>query len=88
MLLREHASRLDEEGLRLFNVIVSNTQVMANLINDLLALSRLGRHQVKKSSIELAGMARKVFEQLREQEPERDLQLTLQDLPKAWGDHS
>jgi light-regulated signal transduction histidine kinase (bacteriophytochrome) len=88
MLLGEHAAQLDEEGLRLFNVIVTNTQIMANLINDLLALSRLGRHQIRKSSIDLSGLARQVFERLREQEPERDLQLTVQNLPQAWGDHS
>lgn len=88
MLLGEHAVRLDEEGLRLFNVIVKNTKIMANLINDLLALSRLGRQQIRKSSIDLAAMGRQVFELLREQEPQRDLQLTLQEMPKAWGDLS
>ncbi len=61
---------------------------MAKLIDDLLALSRLGRQQIRKSSIDLAAMARQVFEQLREQEPERDLQLTVQELPQAWGDPS
>jgi PAS domain S-box-containing protein len=88
MLLGEYATQLDEEGLRLFNVIVSNTQTMGNLIDDLLGLSRLGRHQIRKSAIDLAAMARKVFEQFQGQEPERDLQLSVQDLPKAWGDHS
>jgi light-regulated signal transduction histidine kinase (bacteriophytochrome) len=88
MLLGEHASRLDEEGFRLFNVIVSNTQIMANLINDLLALSRLGRHQIRKSSVNLEAAARQVFEQLQEQELERELRLTVQSLPKAWGDHA
>ena len=33
-------------------------------------------------------MARQVFEQLQVQEPDRDLQLAVQDLPPAWGDHS
>lgn len=70
MLPREQVSSLDEEGLRLFNVIVSNTLIMARLIDDLLALSRLGRHQIRKSSTDLAATARQVFEQLQGQEPE------------------
>ena len=49
MLVGEHASQLDKEGLRLLDVIVNNTQIMSNLIDDLLALSRLGRQQIRKS---------------------------------------
>jgi PAS domain S-box-containing protein len=88
MLGGEHASQLDKEGLRLLDVIVNNTQIMTNIIDDLLALSRLGRQQIRKSSIDLAAMAGQVFDQLQEQEQDKDLQLTIQDLPKAWGDYS
>ncbi len=89
MLLGEHAAQLDEEGLRLFNVIVTNTQTMANLINDLLALSRLGRQQVRKSRNDLFAMVGQVFKLLHDVEPEREVQLTVQpDLPPAWGDPS
>ena len=88
ILLNERASGLDEEGLRLLDVIVSNTQVMTRLIDDLLALSRLGRQQIIKAQINLAEMARKVFELLQVQEPDRDLQLVVSDLPPAWGEPS
>jgi len=88
ILVGEYAARLDEEGRRLLDVIINNTQIMDGLINDLLALSRLGRHQVRKSFIDLAALARQIFEQERSQEPDRDLQLTVQDLPQAWGDPS
>ncbi|HAY20698.1 MAG TPA: hypothetical protein DCY27_00710, partial [Desulfobacterales bacterium] len=90
MLVSEHPAQLDKEGHRLLNVIVVNTQIMANLIDDLLALSRTGRHQIKKSSIDLAAMTRQDFERLRgeEAEAERDIRLTIQDLPQAWGDPS
>jgi PAS domain S-box-containing protein len=88
MLSREHAAMLDDEGLRRLNVIVDNTQVMDRLIDDLLALSRLGRQQLRKSQVNLAVMARQVFEQLQIQGLDRDLRLIVQDLPPAWGDHS
>ena len=76
MLVGEHAARLDAEGLRLLNVITSNTKLMAALIDDLLALSRLGRHEIRKASVNLTAMVNQVFEQLKSQNPERDLQLT------------
>ncbi len=88
ILLKECASGLDEEGRRLLDVIVSNTQVMTRLIDDLLALSRLGRQQIIKAQINLAVMIRPVFEQLQAQEPDRDLRLAVSDLPPAWGEPS
>ncbi len=88
ILLDEHAAQLDDEGLRLLQVVCHNTKRMHQLIDDLLALSRLGRQQIRKSVIDLAAMARQIFDQLRTQTPERDLQLTVGDLPPAWGDQS
>ena len=73
MLMGEHADKLDAEALRLLQVITTNTKLMHHLIDDLLALSRLGRLQIRKSVVDLAAMARQVFERLRVQEPERDL---------------
>jgi signal transduction histidine kinase/DNA-binding response OmpR family regulator len=88
MLLTEHADKLDPEAHRLLQVITTNTQLMHHFIDDLLALSRLGRWQIRKSVVNLNSMARQVFEQLRAQEPERNLQLTLTDLPPGLGDQS
>ena len=55
MLLSEHAARLDEEGHRLLDVIVNNTQIMTKLIDDLLALSQVGRHQIRRAQVDLGG---------------------------------
>ncbi len=88
MLIGEHAAQLDAEGLRLLNVITSNTKLMAALIDDLLALSRVGRHEIRKASVNLTAMVNRVFEQLKSQNPERDLQYIIKDLPLAHGDAS
>jgi two-component system sensor kinase len=88
MLMAEHADKLDAEALRLLQVITTNTKLMHHLIDDLLALSRLGRLQIRKSVVNLTGITNKVFEKLRSQAPERDLQLTVGDLPPGLGDQS
>ncbi len=88
MLLVEHPDKLDDEARRLLQVIIANATLMQHLIDDLLALSRLGRLQLKKSVINLTAMARQVFEQLRAEAPQRDLRLVLGDLPPALGDQS
>ena len=88
MLLDEHSSRLDAEGLRLLDVVCNNTRIMSQLVDDLLALSRLGRQQIRKSAINLTAMTNQVFQQLRSQEPARNLHLTIGDLPEAFGDQN
>ena len=88
MLMGEQAAQLDAEGLRLLNVITSNTKLMAALIDDLLALSRVGRHEIRKGNVNLTAMANQIFEQLKSQNPERVLQLIIKDLPPAHGDPS
>ncbi|MFI5330869.1 MAG: PAS domain S-box protein [Desulfobaccales bacterium] len=88
MLLDEHSSRLDAEGLRLLNVVCDQSRNMAQLIDDLLGLSRLGRQPIRKSAIDLTAMTNRVFQQLQSQEPERKFQLAIGDLPEARGDHN
>ncbi|MCL4502728.1 MAG: response regulator [Deltaproteobacteria bacterium] len=88
MLMAEHTDKLDAEGHRLLQVITTNTKLMHHFIDDLLALSRLGRWQLRKSVVNLNSMARQVFEQFRAQELERNLQLILKDLPPGLGDQS
>lgn len=86
LMLAKQAGCLDAESRRLLEVIRTNTRHMRQLINDLLMLSKTGRHRVKKSTLNLAEMTKQVFAELRRQEGRRDLQLMVEDLPLALGD--
>ena len=88
MLLGEHAEKLDAEALRLLKVICTNTEIMVQLIDDLLGLSRLTRKPMRKMELHLDDMARQIFERLKSQAPDRNLQLTVNELPTAYADHS
>jgi signal transduction histidine kinase len=88
ILTSDHADELGPEGLRLLQVIRTNTELMNALIDDLLALARLGRVQIRKSLVNLTAMTSQVFTQLRGETPTRDLRLTIGDLPPALGDQS
>jgi PAS domain S-box-containing protein len=88
MLMLEHAAQLDAEALRLLEVIRQNTDFMARLIDDLLALSRLGRHELRKAWIDLAAMSTTAFGELKAQASGRQLDLTIKELPPAFGDPS
>ena len=85
MLVAKHSGKLDPAGIKLLNVVCANTKRMDHLINDLLAFSRLGQQQIRKSIIDLSVLAKQVFQQFLNQAPERDLHLTFKDLPPALG---
>lgn len=86
MLVAKHSAKLDTEGIRLLNVVCSNTKRMDHLINDLLAFSRLGQQQIRNSIIDLSVLAKQIFQQFLDQAPERDLHLNVNDLPPVLGD--
>jgi signal transduction histidine kinase len=64
MLEEDHAARLDEEGRRLLGVVRSSSLRMGQLIDDLLAFSRLGRQQPARRPLDMAQLAREVAGEL------------------------
>jgi signal transduction histidine kinase len=85
-IVAKHSAKLDSDGIRMLNAVCTNTKRMNNLIDDLLAFSHLGQQRIRKSIINLSVLAKQVFQQFLVQAPERDLQLTVNDMPPALGD--
>ncbi len=88
ILMHKYSATLESEPLRMLNIIYSNTRRMSKMIEDLLTFSRTSRKKVRKAEINLYAMTTKVFEQLRHQTPERDIKITIGELPPAMGDPS
>jgi signal transduction histidine kinase len=62
ILLEDHGEQLDAEGKRLLGVVRSSTRQMGQLIDDLLAFSRVGRKEIAKSDVDMAALASLAFE--------------------------
>ena len=86
MILRKHADQFDEDAHGKFNVILDNTRMMNQLIDDLLAFSRLGKTQLSVANLDMGVMIREVWEEMRAANPERNLKLTIGAIPPAAGD--
>src|SRR5579875_943595 len=56
ILEEDHAARLDAEGRRVLKVIRDNAAQMGRLIDDLLALARLGRKDLEATSIDMTAL--------------------------------
>ena len=86
MLLEDYADKLDGEGKRLFDVIRGNSKKMGKLIDDLLALSRIGRKDIELSKINVDKLARAMFDEIKATVPEREIQFDIKPLPPARVD--
>ncbi|MDZ7719061.1 MAG: ATP-binding protein [Balneolaceae bacterium] len=78
-ILNEYADKLDETGAHYLNRIRQGAQDMGQLIDDLLKLSRISRKSVEREEIDLGNIAKSVFEELMELEPERNVDLKIDD---------
>ena len=86
ILEEDHGKFLDEEGKRLCAVVRDNTRRMNELIDDLLALSRLSRTEMEFLSNDMETMAGSVFQELTTPESRARIDFTIRPLPRAMGD--
>jgi light-regulated signal transduction histidine kinase (bacteriophytochrome) len=86
MLLEDYADKLDDEGKHLLDIVKDSTLKMGALIDNLLALSRIGRKEIERSKIDMDKLAQTTFDEIKATIPERELQCNIKPLPPAYGD--
>ncbi len=86
-ILHDHADNLDDEGRRLLGRVAAAGGRMSRLIDELLALSRLSRTEMRRSHVDLGHLAREVSADLRESEPGRDVELVVAEGLRVVGDY-
>jgi PAS domain S-box-containing protein len=86
LLLREHAGQLDEPGRHCLRRVRANAQRMAQLMDDLLQLSRVSRTPLHRQPVDLRALADEILEELRRHEPERNVTFSANEPLVAQGD--
>ena len=86
ILKKSAESKLNEDERRFLGSIATSAAHMGHLIDDLLRLSRLGRQSLTKLPLDIAAMMRRVWQELSEAEPGREIELKMGDLPNVQGD--
>jgi PAS domain S-box-containing protein len=87
ILEEDHAAHLDEEAKHWLNVVRSEAGRMAELIDDLLAFSRLGRENFKSVTIDMMALAQEVAVELRAAAGPA-ARIEMDSLPPASGDRA
>ncbi len=85
-LLEDQAAALTAEGQRMLNLVRDSATRLGQLIDGLLAFSRLGRQALIRTSLDMTGIARSVVEELQLAETGATPEVVIGPLPPANGD--
>ncbi len=88
IVIEDYEDKLDEEGIRLLNVVRDNTKKMGQLIDDILLLSRAGRQEMKISELDMSSLAKNIYTDFYQDTKERAVIFSVDDLPRARGDRA
>lgn len=87
ILTDEYGNILDQEAKRLLGNICENAKKMAKLIDSLLELSRLGKKEMTKQTVNMNILVKEVINDLHLRSADsQKLQWKIADLPEAKGD--
>ena len=85
-LLEDYTQALDGVGQDYLQRVRTAAQRMAQLIDDMLALSRVSRSELRCESVDLGAMAREIAESLRATDPGRDVDVVIAEALTMNGD--
>ena len=71
MIEEDYGVMVDARGKGYIDRIRSGTQRMQQLIDDLLALSRVTRDEMKRETVDLSAIAEQILNELRQMQPQR-----------------
>jgi PAS domain S-box-containing protein len=88
ILKEDHSKFLSAEALRITNNIINSGKRMGILIDDLLSFSRLGRKELAKAIISMEQLVTGICDELKRENPDRDIEFRIQHLPLAKADNT
>jgi PAS domain S-box-containing protein len=85
-LVEDYAGKLDEHARNYLERIRAATQRMAQLIDDLLNLSRISRSDMSRQAVDLSAIANSILAEFRQHEPARLVECIVPDAVVVNGD--
>jgi signal transduction histidine kinase len=86
ILLEEHAPQLTDEAQHYLHLVRDNAQYMGQLVDDLLAFSRLSRQPLKLQRVVCTDLVRQVLVELGHEHEGRRVDITVGELPVCQAD--
>ncbi|MDB6169244.1 MAG: hypothetical protein JWM88_2108, partial [Verrucomicrobia bacterium] len=86
LLAKQAGATLDEKGRRYVEVIAEAARKMGRLIDDLLAFSRVGRAEMRRTTVDQNALVAEVIREGRFDRPERTIEWRIAPLPAVNAD--
>jgi PAS domain S-box-containing protein len=88
LLQKRAASVLDDKSQRYMTMILESAKRMGDLIDDLLAFSRMGRVETRMTLVDLDQLVKEVVSEMRQETGGREIAWQIGALPTCYGDRS
>src|SRR6202171_18782 len=88
LLQKKASSVVDEKSNHYMAMILDSAKRMGNLIDDLLAFSRIGRTETQKTRINLTQLVKEALSEVQEDTEGRNIAWKIGTLPDFYGDRS
>jgi signal transduction histidine kinase len=88
LLQTQASSLLDDKSQRFIRTIIDSAKRMGNLIDDLLAFSRIGRAETKQIEVDMEQLVEEVVAEIGQDAKSRDIAWKIGTLPVCYGDRS
>jgi PAS domain S-box-containing protein len=86
VLVEDYSASLDDKAKNFLGRIRAGVQRMAQLIDDMLMLSRVSRSEIHRAKVDLAAWARAIVEELQKQDTNRRVKFIIPDSMIVEGD--
>jgi signal transduction histidine kinase len=86
ILMEDHNAALPEEAKGYLKLVRDNTKQMSQLVDDLLAFSRLGRLALTKQTVDPAKLVRLCLTEMKAEQEGRSLDIVIGDLQSCQAD--
>ena len=86
IVLEEYSDPLPDEAKTYLKMVRDNTRQMGQLVDDLLAFSRLGRLALVKQAVHPGKMVQLCLEEMRKEQEDRQLDIEIGEMPTCQAD--
>jgi signal transduction histidine kinase len=88
LLQKQAFASLDDKSRRYIQTILESAKRMGNLIDDLLAFSRIGRVETRRTLVSLEQLVKEAISDIEQETAGRDISWNIKALPVCYGDRS
>jgi PAS domain S-box-containing protein len=86
LIMRRYFDKLDDKGRDYLDELRKSSQLMAQLMDDILTLSRISRYELTKNKVDLSALAIAIARDLKKSQPEHNVEFVIAQGLETLGD--